>query len=991
MGCENQGVKAQALLRFWPAAAIALVAWPAIHWLFWPGYLSTYDGIYHLTRMIEVDSLVRQGILYPRWFPNFGQGHGYPIFNFFPPFGYLLTELPALILKDLPLAIQVSMAASMIVSGWGMYLLARDIGSGRLAGCAVAAFYLYFPYHLQDVYTRGGMPELWAMAWLPWLAWAQLRATREPSVLRIGIAGLLGATEIGTHNILAVFILPATLALSVVLSPLKRRFVLASLACSAGGVLLATGYWLPALVEAPLTHVKQLAGDWLPDHTFLPNQLLEGTFFAPYGPKVFKMTALEASILLALLALLLWHGLRSRRRLPELGLIGIALVVLFGLTTWSVPFWMNVPLMGYIQFPWRLLILVGFFAAAMLALAASWRRWAWVGAGAIAAAIAIASLGQVPDQRFLTPPSLDARALQSQEYGSALDGVAIESEYQPQTSSPDLMKAAQGKRLPEDNTSAPPIQVRELSFGATEVHAVVSASQPSRIRLQALLFPGWQARLDGRPWPLRAATPAGFIEAQIPQGSHRLDVTYAGTTLEGLAGLVSGLALLGWLAWLLRRRPLAVAGVLVATAVVAGALTHPAALRRVAGLSAAAPVGVAAHAPVAQSAGASSYLADQALVSADGPRVTPRGIEIDLFWQLAAPREASFDFVLRDSGGREVRRVPASQAATLPYEYVAVNELLERRYTLAGPFDLPAGAYTLSAADYELGQVTLPGPDPAAHRLDASFDDRAMLASYAVDVLNEPPLNSRADAAAYPGDFLGVSLLWHSQRTIDQNYVAFVHLIDGSGKTWASHDNQPDATLQATSSWVPGSNIPDRYLLKLPGGIPPGMYRLEVGLYHIDEQGYHFLRLASGGNSVVFGSVKVRPRTAPPAVAPPLAQWSEPIALERWRQARQGDDVAVSFDWLAAGEVSRGYTLFVHFSNSSGKVVAQADSPPQDGLYPTSLWDTGDLVNDVHLVKAPPPGRYRLSIGWYRPDTGQRLALANGGDELDLGEIDVGG
>jgi hypothetical protein len=140
---------------------------------------------------------------------------------------------------------------------------------------------------------------------------------------------------------------------------------------------------------------------------------------------------------------------------------------------------------------------------------------------------------------------------------------------------------------------------------------------------------------------------------------------------------------------------------------------------------------------------------------------------------------------------------------------------------------------------------------------------------------------------------------------------------------------------------------------------------------------------------VVFGSVRVWPQATPPVVAAPAGRWSAPIMLEGWRQARQGPDVAFSFDWLAAGEVPRDYTLFVHLSDASGAVVAQADSPPQRGLYPTSLWDAGDRIGDVHLVHAPPPGRYRLSVGWYRADTGQRLALASGGDELDLGEIDV--
>ncbi|HLQ34850.1 MAG TPA: 6-pyruvoyl-tetrahydropterin synthase-related protein [Chloroflexota bacterium] len=965
--------------RLWPAAVIAVLAWPAIHWLFWPGYLSTYDGIYHLTRMVEVDTLVRQGILYPRWFADFGQGHGYPIFTFFPPFGYLLTELPALLLGDLPLAIQVSMAASMLVSGWGMYLLARELAAGRLAAVAVAAFYVYFPYHVQDVYTRGGMPELWAMAWLPWLVWAQIRATRNPSVMGIAIAGLLGAIQIGTHNILAVFILPASLAMSLAFAPLKGRFVLASLACSGLGVLLATGYWLPAIAEAPLTRVRQLAGDWLPNHTFEISQLVDWRFFTPYGDQTYKLTALEAAVVVLLLALLLWRGAKARRRLPEIGLVGLMLALLFLLTRWSVPFWLNVPLMGCLQFPWRLLILVGFVAAVMLVLAGSWHRWAWTALAALAVVTAVSSLGQVPDSRFAPAGPFDARTLERQEYGSALDGVAIESEYQPRTSSPDLVKASQGKRLPGDDTSAPPLTIQELAIRPDGIRAAVTASEPTRLRLQALYFPGWQARLDASAWPIRPATPAGLIEADVPPGNHTLEVAYRGTGVELAGGLISGFTVLVLAAWLLRRRPLALAAAVLVVAGVSALLWRP-------------PV---PHTAILQTG--SQLSADQTVVGMSSPRATTRGIELDLFWLYHAPREAPFDFVLRNAADEEVRRTPASQATTMPYEYVAANELLRRHYTLTGSLGLPGGSYMVSleapGTAAPLGAVVLSGGEQAAHQVNVPFQDGATLASYSVHRVKKQPglsfddLSGRADGTAYPGDFLLVRLLWHSQHAIDQNYVTFVHLLDASGKSWASHDNQPNATLQATGSWVPGQNVPDQFLLRLPEEMPPGVYRLEAGLYHIGERGYQFLPLANGGNSVLFGSVKVRPRTPAPS-ASPIARWSEGIALLGWRQ---GPDLALTFDWAAAGEPPRDYTLFVHLSDGSAKVVTQADSSPQGGAFPTSVWEAGDRVSDTHVVRGAPAGQWRLSIGWYDAATGQRLPLASGGDELDLGDIQVPG
>jgi hypothetical protein len=147
--------------------------------------------------------------------------------------------------------------------------------------------------------------------------------------------------------------------------------------------------------------------------------------------------------------------------------------------------------------------------------------------------------------------------------------------------------------------------------------------------------------------------------------------------------------------------------------------------------------------------------------------------------------------------------------------------------------------------------------------------------------------------------------------------------------------------------------------------------------------------LAGGGNSVLFGAVKIRPRRASIASANPVATWSEPIALEGWQQARRGAGLAVTFDWAAGGPPARDYTLFVHLTDASGKVAAQADGPPEGGAFPTSLWEAGDRITDTHVVEAIPAGDYRLSAGWYRPDTGQRLPLSGGGDELDLGKIEV--
>jgi hypothetical protein len=62
--------------------------------------------------------------------------------------------------------------------------------------------------------------------------------------------------------------------------------------------------------------------------------------------------------------------------------------------------------------------------------------------------------------------------------------------------------------------------------------------------------------------------------------------------------------------------------------------------------------------------------------------------------------------------------------------------------------------------------------------------------------------------------------------------------------------------------------------------------------------------------------------------------------------------------------------------DEAGNIVAQADSHPREGRYPTWLWESGEIVEDAHTFDSTPEtGRYRILIGLYDPATGLRLPL----------------
>src|SRR5258708_11735567 len=88
-------------------AWILLAAALAIYPLLPPGIPSTADGPLHLIRGVEFDTVLRTGVLYPRWAPDLAYGYGYPLFNFYAPLFYYLTEIPHLLRAGFELALQL--------------------------------------------------------------------------------------------------------------------------------------------------------------------------------------------------------------------------------------------------------------------------------------------------------------------------------------------------------------------------------------------------------------------------------------------------------------------------------------------------------------------------------------------------------------------------------------------------------------------------------------------------------------------------------------------------------------------------------------------------------------------------------------------------------------------------------------------------------------------------------------------------------------------
>jgi hypothetical protein len=91
-----------------------------------------------------------------------------------------------------------------------------------------------------------------------------------------------------------------------------------------------------------------------------------------------------------------------------------------------------------------------------------------------------------------------------------------------------------------------------------------------------------------------------------------------------------------------------------------------------------------------------------------------------------------------------------------------------------------------------------------------------------------------------------------------------------------------------------------------------------------------------------------------------------------------GDGIEVTAVWQAQKALATGYTAFAHLVDEAGQGWAGDDHQPHDGLYPTSNWGAGEMVRDTFTLAVPadaPPGLYDVQVGWYDPDTGERLLV----------------
>jgi hypothetical protein len=332
------------------------------------------------------------------------------------------------------------------------------------------------------------------------------------------------------------------------------------------GLGLAAFFWLPALAERGWVQTGRLLSGYLNyrNHFVYLHQLV----YSPWGYGLSLpgpedgMSFGLGPVHLALLAasLLLAWKLRDRLRKAGEGWAHVwFFVALLGLSAFlvtdsSIWLWDGLPLLQYLEFPWRILVLAAvataFIAGFVFVAVRSPRQRRWLLA-AVLGGLVLTGMGHAKPEGYYN--TTDA------EYSPAViaaTGIEVTTarEYEPIWAGTRPEAPA-----PADRLLLTGGQVRVLKSRVTGHRAewLIEADGPAQLRAATHYYPGWRLTVDGEPRPVTVQNPYGLVDFTVESGVHEVMLEFGSTPLRGWAiaisaaalALLVGTAVWGWWRW----------------------------------------------------------------------------------------------------------------------------------------------------------------------------------------------------------------------------------------------------------------------------------------------------------------------------------------------------------------------------------------------------------------------------------------------------------
>ncbi len=976
-------------------------------------FICADDMGFHALRVAQTISLWERGIFFSRWSPDMAYGFGYPLFNYYAPLPAYIASAIGVAGAGAQLGLRQTFAGLFFIAGFGMYgwLKTHFSRSGAIVG---AAAYMYAPYFGYNIYFRGNLGESVGLALAPYALWgiAQWGRKGESKWLLLGTLSYAGILL--SHNIFALIFSPLLIAYAgfevwqIDRSGIGRRF-----GRLAWAVVLSIGlaaiFWLPALMELDYIQAQTTYGE----HFQYYNHFISiREIFAPpainysnlVNPSPARTVGL-AGILIGLPAFFCKPATRDQKRHIWF-FAAAAFFYLFLTTAYSSSIWRHLPLMSFIQFPWRLFGVAALCLAVVIAGSAELIYRSNLGRGRPFLCWGIMGLLMAVSKQWFSPRycqalnDLSVTSIAPFELETGMIGGTSTNEYLPVAvaqlppspadapfSAPDFAGISQVKALP-------------LSFSAK-----IQSSESFTFTRNVFDFPGWQAQIDGELVPIQPTKPYGLIEVQMPAGEHTLAIDWGSTPVRQVAQWISATFFVALLT------TLALSGRKSQAEKRLDAAGQPAGFVWDSPLSWATLSGALAiffiwGLPKIESPYNKTYSVEDVpipypisfpdgmeLLGYDLLDLGEQGWQIDLYWQVLQTPNRPYQSVisLADSAGlrwseKDTDR-PAGFRRPVDSRHWAVGDIAIDSQILTPLPGAPPGEYIgqLTLFDKEsLQPIGQPKNDLTSLTVTRPTQPAEIEANLDIEAGDFTLLDAWADRhEAQPGDPILLTFLWESVTPTEYNWQLCLALVDGERTAWQVRAPMARTDFP-TTAWQTGDVWRGQWAGRLPASLPTDTYQWQLRVCRNDAINSPPIDLFE-----LHLTAPNRTFEQPPVDEPIFADLggvTELVGLT----VREDDLLHVDIIWRSLAETTTSYRVFVHLLNADGELVAQSDGEPAGWSRPTTGWAAGEYVADEHQIEMPAAAdltEIRVAVGMYDPASGERLPVALDGELMPDGRF----
>lgn len=499
-------------------------------------FFYTQDHIF-LARLHQMSTALSDGHFPVRWAADLRYGE--PIFNFYAPLPYYFGAVIRLFGFNFIWVSKILFILSGILSALTMYVFCRKLFSNKGAFLA-SLLYTYAPYRAVDIYVRGALSETWAFVFFPLIFYASILLSEKISLKGVSFLSLSLAGLFLTHNVTTLMFLPFLLLwwIYIFLKNKKWKLILTLAGSFTLGLGLSAFFLLPALLESNFIQTKYLLVGYFNFRAhFVAYRQFFSTFWG-YGSSLWGLDdglsfqiGLGHWLTLVLAFVIGFLNRKDRKLLGLMSFLGFSfLVSLFMQHNKSAFVWEAIPVLAFIQFPWRFLTISIFLVAITGGAIADYLRRFRVTYFILVGLIILININYFKPKEYVDDSFFD-KFLHPEIMRTGRD---LTKDYLP-----IWVKTVDSPKLNYPEAQMGQIEVPIFEKKTAKASAEIKVIKDSLIEVPITYFPNWTVYANEKKIDLEYPDIRGLIRFKLPAGNYLINFEFKDTSVRIIGDFIS--------------------------------------------------------------------------------------------------------------------------------------------------------------------------------------------------------------------------------------------------------------------------------------------------------------------------------------------------------------------------------------------------------------------------------------------------------------------